>query len=83
MFPNCRLLDDLEERDLKSFTKPSNPLTRNLYVDLPLPWTLAPPVTDFDEAAFFCKEWGPERGVDLGMGAWCCFRDLGVNKSNT
>jgi len=23
------------------------------------------------------------RGVDLGMGAWCCFRDLGVNKSNT
>jgi hypothetical protein len=23
------------------------------------------------------------RGVNLGMGAWCCFRDLGVNKSNT
>jgi len=21
--------------------------------------------------------------VDLGMGAWCCFRDPGVNKSNT
>jgi hypothetical protein len=23
------------------------------------------------------------RGVDLGMGAWCCFRDLAVNQSNT
>jgi len=23
------------------------------------------------------------RSVDLGMGAWCCFRDFGVNKSNT
>jgi trans-aconitate 3-methyltransferase len=53
-------MDDLEERYLKPFIEPGNLLAQNLYVDLPLPWTLAPPVADFDEAAFFRKEWGPD-----------------------
>ena len=52
-------INDLEERGLKPFIEPGNLLTRNLCVDLPLPWTLAPPVADFDEAAFFRKERGP------------------------
>jgi SAM-dependent methyltransferase len=69
-------MDNLEERYLKPFIEPGNLLAQNLYVDLPLPWTLAPPVADFDEAAFFRKEWGPDNidefiarsglGVDLG-----------------
>ena len=53
-------IDDIEERDLKPFFEPGNLLTRNVYVDLPLPWTLAPPVADFDETTFFRKDWGPE-----------------------
>jgi len=52
-------LTDIEERELKPFFEPGNLLTRNLYVGLPLPWTLAQPVGDFDEAAFFRKEWTP------------------------
>ena len=53
-------VDDFQERQLKPFLEPGNLLTRNLYVDLPLPWTLASPVAEFDESAFFRKEWGPD-----------------------
>lgn len=61
-------IDDLEERNLKPFIEPGNMLTRNLYVDLPLPWTLTPPVADFDEAAFFRKEWGPDNSEEFFAG---------------
>jgi trans-aconitate 3-methyltransferase len=53
------VMDDIRERELKPFIEPGNLLAENLYVDLPLPWTLALPVADFDEATFFRKEWGP------------------------
>jgi len=61
-------LDDVEERELKPFIEPGNLLAQNLYLDLPLPWTLAPPVADFDEAAFFRKEWGPDNGEEFFVG---------------
>ena len=61
-------LDDVEERELKPFIEPGNLLAQNLYVDLPLPWTLVPPVTDFDETAFFRKEWGPENSEEFFAG---------------
>lgn len=61
-------IDDLEERNLKPFIEPGNLLARNLYVDLPLPWTLAPPVPDFDEAALFRKEWGPDNSEEFFVG---------------
>jgi hypothetical protein len=54
--------------DLKPFFEPGNLLTRNLYVDLPLPWTLTPPVADFDEAAFFRKEWGLDNNEEFFAG---------------
>jgi len=53
-------LDEIEERELKPFFEPGNLLTRGLYVGLPLPWELETPVSDFDEATFFRKEWGPD-----------------------
>lgn len=31
----------------------------NLYRELPLSWTVEPPVVDFDESTFVRKEWGP------------------------
>jgi hypothetical protein len=37
--------------------KPGNFLTHDLYVDLPLPWTLEKPVPEFDKSTFFRKEW--------------------------
>ncbi|MAD87334.1 MAG: hypothetical protein CL912_30620 [Deltaproteobacteria bacterium] len=60
--PNSEALNaalmDLEERDLQPFFEPGNWLTRNLYSELPLPWTLDTPVDEFDEAGFVRMEWG-------------------------
>jgi len=61
-------MDDIEERELKPFFEPGNLLTRDMYNSLPLPWTLTPPVTEFDEAAFFRKEWGPENSDEFLVG---------------
>jgi len=58
-------MDEIEERELKPFFEPGNLLTRSLYVGLPLPWTLAPPLADFDEASFFRKEWEPETSEEF------------------
>jgi trans-aconitate 3-methyltransferase len=61
-------MDDIEERELKPFFEPGNLLAQNLYVDLPLPWTLALPVADFDEAVFFRKEWGADNSDEFFIG---------------
>ena len=37
---------------------------------------------DGDDALQLQALGGQMRGVDLSVSAWCCFRDLGVNKSN-
>jgi SAM-dependent methyltransferase len=52
-------VDEINERDLKPFTVSGNLLAQQLYVDLPLPWALTPPVAGLDEATFCRKEWGP------------------------
>ncbi|KAF2101364.1 methyltransferase domain-containing protein [Rhizodiscina lignyota] len=49
---------DSHEELLKDHTGAGSLLTRNLYRDLPLPWTLATPVPEFDETTSFRKEWG-------------------------
>jgi SAM-dependent methyltransferase len=59
--------DDFEDRHLRDYMEPGNLLVRNLYVGLPLPWTLvapAGPVPEFDEASFFRKVWDQDGGVD-------------------
>jgi SAM-dependent methyltransferase len=50
-------MDEHEEQYLKPYFEPGNILVRNRYVDLPLPWTLAQPVPEFDETTFFRKDW--------------------------
>jgi trans-aconitate 3-methyltransferase len=50
-------MDQIEEQHLKPFFERGNLLTRNRYVDLPLPWTLAQHVPEFDESTFFRKDW--------------------------
>lgn len=39
-----------------------NIVTRNLYVDLPLPWTLGAPAEEFEKESFFRKVWNENKG---------------------
>ncbi|ROW08522.1 hypothetical protein VMCG_03279 [Cytospora schulzeri] len=48
----------IEQEELWPYFAPGNFLTRDLYSTLGLPWTVDPPVPDFDETALFRKEWG-------------------------
>ncbi|KAI0157983.1 S-adenosyl-L-methionine-dependent methyltransferase [Hypoxylon sp. FL1284] len=66
------MFDDIFEKELWPHNKPGSVITRDLYVDLPLPWTLEAPVEAFDEASFVRKEWNKrkegEDGELLGTG---------------
>jgi hypothetical protein len=53
------------EKELMPYMEHGNRLAQELYVNLPLPWTLIPAVTEFDEAAMFRKEWGPDNNEDF------------------
>ena len=59
--PNAAAIQDsmnqMQEQHLKPYYVLGNLLTRNRYVDLPLPWTLAQPVPEFDESTFLRKDW--------------------------
>lgn len=59
-------IDQHQERHLIAYYEPGNRLTRNRYVDLPLPWTLAQPVPEFDEGSMFRKDW--DGGEEFFMG---------------
>lgn len=50
-------LNHLEETHLTSYMVRGNLMTRNRYIDLPLPWTLDEPISGFDQSAFVRKEW--------------------------
>ncbi|KAJ5106283.1 hypothetical protein N7456_002958 [Penicillium angulare] len=47
-----------EKEYLAPFHEPGNIIVRNGYVDLVLPWMVDEPVTAFEEASFFRKNWG-------------------------
>lgn len=54
--------DRHQEQHMRPYYLPGNLLTRNRYEGLPLPWTLAQPVPEFDQSSFFRKYWdGSER----------------------
>jgi SAM-dependent methyltransferase len=57
-------LNEFEDQHLKPYMEPGNLLGRNLYIDLPLPWTLAQPVPDFDESTFYRKEWNNDASAE-------------------
>ncbi|KAJ5176699.1 uncharacterized protein N7482_002576 [Penicillium canariense] len=50
-------MDRIEEEYLVPYFVPGNILTRNRYVDLPLPWSLETPIAVFDESASSRKDW--------------------------
>ncbi|KAH8899900.1 S-adenosyl-L-methionine-dependent methyltransferase [Thozetella sp. PMI_491] len=58
-------IDRLEQR-VDDYVADGNRLNSNLYVDLPLPWTLASPEADFDRGSFVRKEWATGEGSEPG-----------------
>jgi ubiquinone/menaquinone biosynthesis C-methylase UbiE len=51
------VLDKLENEDLDEYTVLGNRLVRGVYHDLPLPWTVATPIPEFNKELFLRKEW--------------------------
>lgn len=49
--------DTLSGEELRPYKVQGNDITNNLYVDLPLPWTIESPVEEFDKNDFSRKEW--------------------------
>lgn len=50
---------------LRLWARAGNRLTHDLYIDLPLPWTLETPVVEFDKDSFVRKEWNKDKkGVE-------------------
>ncbi|KIY01617.1 uncharacterized protein Z520_03169 [Fonsecaea multimorphosa CBS 102226] len=60
-------MDEHQERDMKPFIEPGSLIVQSRYLDLPLPWTLAQPVTAFDQATFVRKEWDPNEDFFVGL----------------
>ncbi len=56
-------LDELEDQ-LEPYKEEGNRMVRNLYANLPLPWTLPTPVLEFDQESLMRKEWGTGDGAE-------------------
>lgn len=56
------VLQDFEEKDLLPYFAPGNVLTRKLYADLGLPWTVEPRVPAFASASFVRSTFGTDEG---------------------
>ncbi|KAL5342116.1 S-adenosyl-L-methionine-dependent methyltransferase [Aspergillus crustosus] len=62
--PNAAAIDarvEEFEEEMRPFFLPGNLMTRGLYKELGLPWTVEPAVKGFEEGSFLRKEWD---GVD-------------------
>ncbi|KAG5758891.1 hypothetical protein H9Q72_012974 [Fusarium xylarioides] len=55
-------VEDILQSELRQYYKQGNTLTRDLYVDLPLPWNIETPIAEFDKDSFFRQEWNKSRG---------------------
>ncbi|OKL60876.1 hypothetical protein UA08_03735 [Talaromyces atroroseus] len=60
-------IDEYQDRQLKPYREVGNIMARNRYTDLLLPWNMSHPMSDFDEAAFFRKDWNPEEDFFVGL----------------
>lgn len=54
----------IEDAELAPYLTPGNRITRGLYRDLGLPWTVTPPVPAFDETTWYRKVFGTEADPD-------------------
>ncbi|ORY63281.1 S-adenosyl-L-methionine-dependent methyltransferase [Pseudomassariella vexata] len=58
------LADEFHDKYIRPYAQPGSMLSQNLYVDLPLPWTLDEPVAGFDQETFYRREWTGEYDSD-------------------
>lgn len=58
------ILDNVLKVSLKDFMEPGNIISNDLYINLPMPWTLEPKLLEFEESKFVRKEWGPFESAD-------------------
>ncbi|KAF2671137.1 S-adenosyl-L-methionine-dependent methyltransferase [Microthyrium microscopicum] len=63
-----KFLKEHEERHLVPYISPGNLLARDLYRELPLPWTLDKPVSVLDKNTFFRLEWDGSNPTDFYAG---------------
>jgi hypothetical protein len=61
-----RIMSELEDRILGSYENPSIKLSRNMYDELPMPWTLNPPVLAFPAESHVRFEWNRGGKIEDG-----------------
>ena len=90
--PAIKAVVDEVDRALLPHDRLGTILTRDLYVDLPLPWSIDEPVREFEKESLVRKEWNKNREYvegegDLGLGAVMSVVELealmGTNSSMT
>ncbi|KAI1095301.1 S-adenosyl-L-methionine-dependent methyltransferase [Rostrohypoxylon terebratum] len=59
------VLNKFRSEELGPYLLKGNILARDLYIDLPLPWTIEQPVPEFDQSTFLRKEWKKDRSDDV------------------
>ena len=59
-------MDEYHDGQLGAYRTEGNRLTKGRYADLPLPWTVSPPIEEFDKAAFVRREWKPDETFFVG-----------------
>lgn len=60
-------LQKFDAQYIAPYSQPGSLIERNLYIDLPLPWTLTQPIEEFDQSSFYRREWnrdGTEKDSD-------------------
>ncbi|KAI4598060.1 hypothetical protein KJ359_003869 [Pestalotiopsis sp. 9143b] len=53
-------MDKIVDEEVHPYAVVGNALTRFFYVDLVLPWTLDPPVAEFEQETFYRREWNKQ-----------------------
>jgi trans-aconitate 3-methyltransferase len=57
----------LERETLAPYALPGNIISMNMYDDLPLPWNITPPVSDFPQSKFVKLEYDREGVLSNGV----------------
>ncbi|CRK23748.1 S-adenosylmethionine-dependent methyltransferase CRG1 like protein [Verticillium longisporum] len=63
-----KAIADLKEEHLRPYMERGNLVGQGLYVDLPLPWTVAEPVDGFDRESFYRQQWNLSDATDAAGG---------------
>ena len=71
----------LERERLAPYELPPNRLSRDMYDNLPLPWNVSPPVTQFPESLFVRKEWDRDGVLSNGKAFFGAGREFTADEA--